>query len=153
MVRIKGDIVIARPVDEVFDFVADQRNEPSYNPQMIRAEKVTDGPVGKGTRFVSAARSMGQVTEMVIETTAYDRPNRLGSTTTTGGAGIHGTLTFEPVAAGTRMRWSWELDPKGALRLLTPVFAWLGRRQEQRVWTGLKRYLEAAPAAQRNAAR
>jgi len=30
MVRIQGEIVINRPVDEVFDFVADERNEPRY---------------------------------------------------------------------------------------------------------------------------
>ena len=146
MVRIEGEIVIARPVHEVFDFVADQRNEPAYNPRMLRAEKVTDGPVGKGTKFVSAAKSMGRVTDMVIETTAYDRPKRLGSTTTMRGAEVSGTLTFEPVAAGTRMRWSWELEPKGAQRLLTPVIAWLGKRQEERVWAALKQHLEAAPA-------
>ena len=32
MVRIEGEIVIKRPVEEVFDFVADERNEPRYNP-------------------------------------------------------------------------------------------------------------------------
>jgi hypothetical protein len=48
MVRIEGGIVIGRPVEDVFDFVADERNEPLYNPRMIRAEKVTPGPVDKG---------------------------------------------------------------------------------------------------------
>ena len=33
--------MIARPVEEVFDFVADERNEPRYNPRMLRAEKLT----------------------------------------------------------------------------------------------------------------
>jgi hypothetical protein len=40
---VKGDIVINRPIDEVFDFVADERNEPKYNPQMTLAEMVTQG--------------------------------------------------------------------------------------------------------------
>jgi len=44
----RGGIVIGRPVEDVFDFVADERNEPLYNPRMIRAEKVTPGPVDKG---------------------------------------------------------------------------------------------------------
>jgi hypothetical protein len=54
MARIEGEIVIGRPVDVVFDYVADQSNEPRYNPRMVRAEKITPGPVGKGTRFRSA---------------------------------------------------------------------------------------------------
>jgi hypothetical protein len=57
MARIEGEIVIGRPVDAVFDYVADQSNEPEYNPQMVRADKITPGPVGKGTRFRSAVAS------------------------------------------------------------------------------------------------
>jgi hypothetical protein len=40
---IHGEIVIDRPVAEVFDFVADERNEPAYNPAMVGVEKLTDG--------------------------------------------------------------------------------------------------------------
>src|SRR6266436_8522266 len=36
MARI-GEIVTGRPVDVVFDNVADQRNEPRYNLRMMRA--------------------------------------------------------------------------------------------------------------------
>ena len=61
MARIAGDIVIDRPVEVVFDYVADQSNEPRYNPQMVRAEKMTAGPVGVGTRFRSAVASMGRM--------------------------------------------------------------------------------------------
>jgi hypothetical protein len=31
MARIEGDILIDRPVDVAFDYVADQSNEPQYN--------------------------------------------------------------------------------------------------------------------------
>jgi hypothetical protein len=48
MAKIEGEILIGRPVEAVFDFVADQRNEPQYNPRMVRAAKITDGPVGTG---------------------------------------------------------------------------------------------------------
>ena len=58
---------------------------------------------------------------------------------------LHGTLTFDPDPEGTRMRWSWDLQPNGALKLLGPLIATLGRRQEQTIWTGLKHHLEAHP--------
>jgi hypothetical protein len=41
MARVSGEILIERPVEEVFDFVADQRNEPIYNPRMLQSEKIT----------------------------------------------------------------------------------------------------------------
>jgi Polyketide cyclase / dehydrase and lipid transport len=146
MARIEGEIVISRPVDVVFDYVADQSNEPQYNPQMVRAEKITPGPVGKGTRFRSAVASRGRTTEMLIKCTGYDRLRLFVTTTTMTQADISYTLRFEPAAAGTRMRWSGQVRPKGAIRLLGPVITWLGKRQEQRTWASLKRHLEAAPA-------
>jgi hypothetical protein len=147
MSGIAGEITIARPVDVVFDYVADQSHEPQYNPRMVRAEKITPGPVGKGTQFRSAVASMGRTAEMLIECTRYDRPTLFASVTTMRQADISYTLTFEPVAAGTRMRWSGQVRPKGAVRLPGPVITWMGVRQEQRIWTSLKKHLEAAPAA------
>jgi hypothetical protein len=56
---------------------------------------------------------------------------------------IDGTLLFEPVSEGTRMRWLWDVKPRGLLGLMGPMIARMGRRQERTIWTGLKRVLEA----------
>lgn len=56
---ISGELVINRPVEEVFDFVADERNEPRYNPRMLRADKLSPGPIGLGTRFGAQMTSRG----------------------------------------------------------------------------------------------
>lgn len=146
MAKIEGEILIGRSVEDVFDFVADQRNEPEYNPRMVRAAKITDGPVGEGTVFRSATKSMGRTAEMSIELTGYDRPVRLTSRTIMRQADIAGTLTFELTASGTRMRWAWHVRPKGAVWLMTPLITWMGRRQEQAIWTSMKRYLEDTAA-------
>jgi hypothetical protein len=57
--RIEGDIFISRSVEEVFDFVADERNEPLYNPRMVRAEQISSGPIGAGTRFHAELKGRG----------------------------------------------------------------------------------------------
>jgi hypothetical protein len=150
MARVSGEILIERPIEEVFDFVADQRNEPIYNPRMLQSEKITDGPIGVGTRFRATARSGRRTVEMLIEVTGFQRPGRLGSRTTMPSVDVDGGLTFEPAAGATRMSWSWEVSPSGPLRLLGPLVARLGRHQERAIWTGLKAYLEesgTAPAA------
>ena len=143
MVRIVGEIIINRSVEEVFDFVCDERNEPRYNRQMSLVEQVSTGPIGLGTQFRAVARSGGRSVPMLIEFTVFERPVRLGSHTTMASMITDGELTFEPRGDATLMRWSWSLQPVGALRLLTPLVAWMGRRQETAVWSGLKRCLEA----------
>ena len=81
MVTIQGQTVIARPVEEVFDFVADERNEPKSNRRMIRAEKLTSGPVGLGTRWTATIAARGRPIDMTIDVTDDHRPHRLGSVT------------------------------------------------------------------------
>ena len=54
MAKIEGEILIGRPAEEVFDFVADSRNEPSFNPAMAGVELLTPLPIGVGTRCAHA---------------------------------------------------------------------------------------------------
>ena len=142
MIRINGDIVIERDVEEVFDYVADERNEPTYNAQMRLAEKISEGPIRVGTQYRAEVASGGRSVSMLIECTVYERPRRLGSMTTMSPMDVAYRLTFEPVPEGTRMRWSGEIEPHGILKLMGPLVAWMGRRQELRIWTGLKALLE-----------
>ena len=147
MARITGEIVIERPPEEVFDFVAAERNEPSYNHQMLAVEQLTEGPVGSGTRF-QAQMGRGRPGEerrtlpMLVEFTTFERPRRLGSVASFAGVTTDGELTFVPRGDTTLLRWSWDVTLPGALRLLAPLVLWTGRREERRVWQGLKRLLE-----------
>src|SRR5215211_7198034 len=142
MASIAGELVIDRPVDEVFDFVADEQKEPRYNPRIRRAEKLSPGPIGRGTRFRAEAVTLGRTVGMTIEYTTYERPRRLASSIHMAAADIRGTLCFDPVPTGTRMSWSWEMRLRGLYTLLTPIIAGSGRRQEQANWAGLKQFLE-----------
>jgi hypothetical protein len=84
---------------------------------------------------------------MSIENTGYERPRRLASTTRLSTVDIDGVLLFDRVDGKTRMRWQWHLKPRSVLRLLSPVIARMGRRQEQTIWASLKRCLEAQAAS------
>ena len=152
MARIEGEIAINRPVDEVFDFVADERNEPGYNPRMARVEKLSPGPIGPGSRFRAEAASWRRTVPMTIQYTAYERPRRLASSIRMAAADIQGTLTFDPIAGATRMRWSWEVKLRGWYRLAAPLVTYFGRRGEEATWAGLKRFLERQPTVAGKAA-
>jgi len=40
------------------------------------------------------------------------------------------------------MRWSWKVETPGFLKLMTPMVARMGQRQEETIWTNLKHLLE-----------
>jgi uncharacterized protein YndB with AHSA1/START domain len=149
--RVAGEIVIERPVEEVFDYVADERHEPNFNSRMSRVELLTPEPIGAGSRFEIELTMMRRVFDMTVELTAFERPRLLGvtshSTPRAGGQPLltAGSITFDPIPEGTRMRWSWDVQTPRGLKLLTPLVERMGRRQERRVWGSLKQLLETRP--------
>jgi hypothetical protein len=106
MVHIAGAVMIDAPVEDVFDLVADERNEPKYNPRIVRAEKLDEGPVGRGARFVAEPKGMGARGAMTIEIKEYDRPHRLHNVVRSSYMHIDEGLTLDPVDGGTWLRWS-----------------------------------------------
>lgn len=143
MAHITGEVTIDAPVGEVFDMVADERNEPSYNPRIVRAEKVSEGPVGKGARFVAEPKGMGAKGEMTLEILEFDRPHRLRTVVRSSYMQVEGTVTFKEVDGRTWLRWDWDMGLVGPMRVLSPVLAVIGPRWERRNWVGLKKYVES----------
>jgi carbon monoxide dehydrogenase subunit G len=145
MAHITGHIRIAAPVEQVFDTVADSRNEPSFNPAMTGVELLTPPPIGLGTRFRARMGKAGMA--MLVELTEFDRPRRLGSRTTSSMMQTSGTLTFAAEGEDTIMCWDWQVRPKGWLRMLGPLSGPLGGRMERKIWTGLTHQLEDSARA------
>jgi uncharacterized protein YndB with AHSA1/START domain len=48
---VENVIEIARSPEDVFDYWVDLGREPEWNPKAKRVEKLTEGPIGLGTRF------------------------------------------------------------------------------------------------------
>ena len=120
MAQIEGEIVIDRPIADVFDFVADERNEPRFNPQMTSVDKLSDGEVGSARSSVRQVMSGGKPVSMVIEFISFERPHLLRSRTTMAGMVILGELTFEGLGDATRMRWAWDMQPTGLCAFSSP---------------------------------
>ena len=59
MARAECEILINRPVEEVFDFVVDERNEPHYDPRMRDAEQTSRGPDRRGDTVPDGALDDG----------------------------------------------------------------------------------------------
>ena len=104
------------PIGQVFDTVADSRNEPSFNPAMTGVELLTGLPIGQGTQFRAFT---GQArTQMIVEVTEFNRSHRLGSPTTSSMMETSGALTLVAEGYGTVMGRRRQVRAKGWLRTL-----------------------------------
>ena len=70
-------ITIERPIETVFDFLADGENDKRFSKRIIEIAKTSDGPPGVGTIYTSKARDFGRTATHDFEITAFERPTRI----------------------------------------------------------------------------
>ena len=80
MTVISNSVEIRCTPVEAFDYLSDHRNELEWNPGIESIDKLTDGPVGLGTKYLAKWKSAPEAVE--VETIAYDRPHGAGRSTT-----------------------------------------------------------------------
>ncbi len=75
--RFEATVVIDRPIQEVFAFLADGENDPKFSSRVIEIAKATDGPPGVGTIYQSTVRDAGVKTKREFKLTEFDPPSRI----------------------------------------------------------------------------
>jgi hypothetical protein len=75
VIRASWHVTIGRPAETVFDFVADLRNEPRFNPDASNISQETPRPVGLGTVWSEDFRRIGRYRTTIDQ---YERPTRRG---------------------------------------------------------------------------
>lgn len=68
---------IARPLEEVFEFTADFANSARWDPGVSKSTKMTDGPVGVGTKYDLVAEFGSSQVPMTYEIVEYEPPTRV----------------------------------------------------------------------------
>ncbi len=74
MIKVEKSIVIDRPAEEVFAFVADQTNAPRWQSGLVEVRRTTAGALGIGTQHAFVRKFMGRRLEANNEYIAYE-PN------------------------------------------------------------------------------
>jgi hypothetical protein len=74
MAHISREVTIDAPVEEVFDLVADERNEPRYNPRIVHAEKLSEGPGGGNAAAMGVGHGSSRTDEADVAGALPHRP-------------------------------------------------------------------------------
>jgi carbon monoxide dehydrogenase subunit G len=123
MAAFENTVTIRRPVQDVFGFLADFQNVPTWNYAIVETTKTSPGPVGVGTTY-RQVRSIPRRSEEGFQVTVFEPARRLE---------VHGDIgpfsatvgyLLAPAGDGTRLTNVVDLEPaSGALRLLAPLAA------------------------------
>jgi len=115
---IEAEVNIDRSPADVFDYCSDHRHEPEWNPMMKRIEKITDGPVGVGTRY---ATEFVKGPPMVMECVRYERPTQWSLVGESAALKAGGGGNIVPTAEGAHLVMRMEIEPHGVLKLAVPL--------------------------------
>jgi uncharacterized protein YndB with AHSA1/START domain len=129
MIREQGSVIIRRPVEEVFAWVTDLTHSAEWQAGLLEVRKLTDGPVGVGTRYTFVRQFMGRKVEAANEFVVYEPDQKVQFRIASGPMPGQGTYLFEATPDGTKVTSIVELEPGGLSRLAAPLIAASLRRE------------------------
>lgn len=118
--RFENTVRIDRPVEDIFEFLAEFENIPKWNYAIAETNQLSDGPVGVGTIY-RQVRTQPSMSEETFEVTEFEPSRRLAIR---GGFGpLEGTMTYdlEPDDGGTRLTNSADLEGHGLAKIAAPL--------------------------------
>jgi uncharacterized protein YndB with AHSA1/START domain len=117
-VTATNEVVINRPVEEVFDFFADHDNDKLWRPGVLEMRHVSGS--GVGSKFAQKVKGPGgRAIDAGIEITEFARPRRLAFRTVEGPVRPIGKYSFEATDGGTRVRFELEAELRGLKRVMS----------------------------------
>jgi uncharacterized membrane protein len=117
MPSAERQVMIARPVVEVFAFVADGLNGPAWRPGVLDVSLVSGS--GVGAVYKQGVRGPGgRRIDADYEVTAAEPNHRLAFRAIAGPVRPTGEYRFEEVGAGTRLTFSLRAELSGFKKLL-----------------------------------
>jgi uncharacterized protein YndB with AHSA1/START domain len=117
-------VVISRSADDVFDYLADGRNNPQWRPGVLEIER-TSPEVGVGATYRQMMRGPGgRKIAGDYRVTRYDRSQNLAFEVVAGPARPVGSFELTPIDAdSTRVTFRLAASPAGLMRLMGPMIA------------------------------
>jgi uncharacterized protein YndB with AHSA1/START domain len=140
--RIEHTLTIDRPVEEVWDFLMDARNDPVWMAHVVEVGRGADLPVEPGLEVDETIKFLGKRLPITMTVTEHDPPRR-SAIEVAGVVPGRGSYELEPVDGGTRLTATLDTDAHGFFKLAEPVFARMARRDFAGNFETLKDLLEA----------
>ena len=109
---------LEHPPERVFDYIADVRNEASWQKDMRSVALVGDGPVGEGTEFETDYRLFGRMRLVLRD---VRRPEHLVFDGDGPRMRMRFVMDVEPRDGGSRVTFSLDMRPRGVLLPLAPL--------------------------------
>ena len=144
--RFEATVVIDRPIEEVFAFLADGENDPKFSPRVLEISKTTDGPPGVGTVYASTVKDAGVKTNREFKLTEFEPPTRIRWTEVSKNlvSASEGGYDLAPEGSGTRVTIYNVLEGHGVGKVIAPLALRSARKGADDFGKSIKAAVEAS---------
>jgi uncharacterized protein YndB with AHSA1/START domain len=134
---------ISRSPKEVFDFITASDNTLKVLPSVTGMAKLTEGPVGVGTRYHETRLMNGKEEHAELEVVAYEPAQKYAMKNVTEGIETIYRYTFHPEADGTRVDLVCEVRAGGLKKFMLPMVVSILKKEDGDHLQRLKKVMES----------
>jgi carbon monoxide dehydrogenase subunit G len=144
--RFEATVVVERPIEQVFDFLADGENDKKFSSRVLEIAKTTDGPPGKGTVYASTVKDAGVKSKREFELVEFERPAKLRWHELSKAPVVvpSGGYDLESEGEGTKLTLFNELEGRGFGKLIVGFAVRSARKSANDMVASIKAAVEAA---------
>lgn len=122
MITQESQIVIRRPVEEVFTYLANPENNPQWEKAVVESKLITSGPLRVGSEFSERVKLIGSPIQVVCTILEYDFPRVIAyRSDTSSRVKYEGRIQFESAGRDTRLTFTGKNQLGGFYRILEPL--------------------------------
>jgi carbon monoxide dehydrogenase subunit G len=118
MAQYQTTIEVPAAPHAAFAYLADFSNTKEWDPSIVEAERIGDGPVGPGSQFRLVVAFFGRRIELTYTVERHESPSTVVLVGKGKSVESRDTITVEPATDGSRVTYDARLRLKGAMRLL-----------------------------------
>lgn len=119
MPDFRASVIIQKPIEDVFNFASDADNAQDIMPYVIKREKVTDGPLRKGSKFTETRVVRRKKVTSEIELTEYEPYTTFTTKSDSNGVVVEYQYKFYTIEEGTQVEFDANIHLSGGLGFLT----------------------------------
>jgi uncharacterized protein YndB with AHSA1/START domain len=109
--RVENTQMIARPIENVFAFLAQPENNELWMSVVTATKRCVTGPVTIGETFQHSVKFLGRTVDITFEVIELEPPTRFCVRNVLGPIEFHGCYTLESIDGQTRFTHTLEGDP------------------------------------------
>ena len=124
MAHAEHTVTVERPIEQVFAYVADERNDPRWRSGVLEIERVSE-QTGQGATVRQVMKGPGgRRIRGDYRITTYEPPRRFEFQVIAGPARPAGRFALSEDGPGrTRLSFAMDVQPKGLMRLMAGMIA------------------------------